>query len=180
VQLRASFGVAHGDDGLTTFTSLNGRADMKHPLLVLVLFCGACSGTTEPDLGGMPIQTVTRVGNLTLSGRTEIANDTVVVTLSVRNLDDSTSALEHGVCSFAVQGVGPGGATWDNRIPPDAACIGIGIVLQLDPGATENMVVFRRPVPELRATVPQGRYEVTIWFREDGSLRRIDTGSITL
>lgn len=154
---------------------------MKHPLLVLVLLCGACSGTTEPDLSGLlGDRSLEITGTLDFGARSTLESDTVRVFVRVTNTGNSPASLLHGCGSFAVLGVGPGGATWDNRIPPGAACIGIGIVLTLDPGESRELGAFQKPAQEIRADFPRGSYRVSVYLRQDGSLRRLDAGSITL
>ncbi len=154
---------------------------MKHLALLLVLLCGSCSGTTEPDLTELIGDRSLEIpGALDFGARSTLESDTVRVFLRVTNTGNSPGTLLYGCGSFAVLGVGPGGATWDNRIPPGAACIDIGIVLQLGPGETRDVSAFQRSAQEIRTDFPRGSYRVSVFLRQDGSLRRLDAGSLTL
>jgi len=154
---------------------------MKPSLLFLVVLCSSCAGTTEPDLSGLlSDRSLEITGTLDFGARSTLESDSVRVFLRVTNRGNSPGTLLYGCGSFAVLGVGPGGVTWDNRIPPGAACIGIGLGLSLDPGETREVSAFQKSAQEIRTDFPRGSYRVSLFLRQDGSLRRLDAGSLTL
>lgn len=146
----------------------------------LLLLLNACTLSTEPDLGGMPIHTVRIAGELTLTPRQEVRDDTLRVFLDIRNRGQGLATMESGVCSFAIRGVGAPGVAWDNRLPPGAACIDLGVVLNLETGQHHERLVYRRALRQLREIWPAGRYTVSLFYREGSSLRRLTVGTVRL
>lgn len=153
---------------------------MMRPPVYLLLLSGACFLSTEPDLGGMPIHSVRIDGDMAFMGRHELRADTLRVFVTIRNRGSQSARMEFGVCSFAVRGVGPHGISWDNRLPPDAACIDLGLSLDLIPGQSHERLVYRTSVAQLRSSKPAGRYAISIFYLEAGSLRRVAAGRVTL
>lgn len=149
-------------------------------LLALVL-AGACTGATEPDPAAMPLNPVTIDGTLSLTAVASIQHDTVRVVVRVANRGQRPGSLEYG-CSFAIRAVSPAGQTWDNRLPPGAVCIGIGILVPVGPGTTRFTEVFRGLATELRARAAGGEYTLSVYYRErgDSRVRRLNAGVIRL
>lgn len=146
----------------------------------LLLLINACTLSTEPDLGGMPIHSVRIAGDLAFTARHELRADTVRVLLTIRNPGQGSANMEFGACSFAIRGVGPHGVTWDNRIPPNAGCIDIGYRLDLNSGQSHERLVFQAAVRELLESRPAGRYEVSLFYREGSTLHRLAVGNLQL
>ena len=109
-------------------------------------------------------------------------HDTVRVVVRVANRGQRPGSLEYGCFSFAIRAVSPAGQTWDNRLPPGAACIGIGILVPVEPGTTRLTEVFRGWGTELRARAAAGEYTLSVYYRQwgDSRVRRLNAGVIRL
>ena len=145
----------------------------------LAALAAACSLATEPNLGGMPIHDVRFNGALAFRLDAERTGDSVRVTAEILNAGADSTTMEFGACSFAIRGVGTGGV-WDNRLPPNGACVDVGYVLTVAPGETRSRVVYRRAVSDLLASVRPGEYDVSVYTRVSNELRRFPAGTVRL
>lgn len=149
------------------------------PLLVLLTIT-ACRQPAEPDLGGMPLQSIELIGALRLSSVATVENDSVIVRLLLRNDGLSPSTMEFGLCSFAVRGVGAS-YTWDNRLPVDAGCPDLGISLVVPAGASREHLAFARPVQLLQRSSTPEQFSVTVYyrFRQSSTLHASRAGAVS-
>jgi hypothetical protein len=78
------------------------------------------------------------------------------------------------------QGIGRHGAEWNNHPAPNVACADFGLVVDLEPGESREIPVYRNPVARLREVVPNDYYWVSILIRQGKNLRRLQAGGIEL
>ena len=149
-------------------------------LVLLILSMGCGSPPTAPSGDGWPWQTLSVSGDVALEPRTSLARDTVQVTLSFRNRGATGARVEFGVCAFGVQGIGRHGATWDNHPLASVGCAEFGLVVQLAPGESRVIPVYRNAAAHIRELAPADYYWVSIFIRQGGVLQRLAAGGLEL
>jgi hypothetical protein len=150
---------------------------------ILVLAAAGCGSSTGPSYAdGWPWHTLSVSGDVAFEGKAALVSDTVAVTLTARNRGTGAAHVEFGVCAFLVQGIGRHGGEWDNHPAPGVACFDFAIVMELAPGESRAIPVYRNAAALIRAKVPGDYYEVSIGFRATGgaALRRVGGGGLTL
>jgi hypothetical protein len=148
-------------------------------LLALLVSLG-CSSPTEPSTDGWPWHSLSVSGNVQLAGQSDLARDTIRVRLTLRNEGSTNARVEFGVCAFGVQGIGRHGAKWDNHPAADAACADFALVVDLKPGESREIPVYRSTAARIRELVPRDYYQVSIFIRQEGVLRRLPAGGLEL
>ena len=148
--------------------------------LFLLLVTISCNANTAPSSDGWPWQTLSVSGSVSLQGRAELAHDTVQVQLVLQNRGGTGARVEFGVCAFAVQGIGRHGAEWDNHPRPNAGCAPFGLIVDLEPGESRQIPVYRNAAAQIRELAPSDYYEISIVVREKGTLRRLPAGGLRL
>jgi hypothetical protein len=154
---------------------------MSRPWWLLAMFAStACSSSTAPSSDDWPWQDLSVSGSVSLVGRSELSRDTVQVRLIFRNQGSTAARVEFGVCAFGVLGKGRHGAEWDNHPAPNVGCAAFGLVVELKPGESREIPVYRNPATRIRESVPRDYYNVTILTRQGGVLRRLSAGGLEL
>jgi hypothetical protein len=148
--------------------------------LLALLGSIGCSSPTAPIADGWPWHNVSVSGDVLLVGRADLARDTVQVGLRLRNRGSTSARVEFGVCAFAVQGIGRHGAQWNNHPAPNMSCADFALVLDLQPGESREIPVYRKTAARIRELVPRDYYEVYIFMRQEGVLRRLPAGGLDL
>ncbi|HEV8195172.1 MAG TPA: hypothetical protein VGP87_00925 [Gemmatimonadales bacterium] len=148
-------------------------------LLVALLACG-CGSTTAPSTDDWPWHNLSVSGTVSLAGQSQLSGDTVQVRLTFRNQGSTAARVEFGVCAFGVQGVGRHGAEWDNHPAPNVSCANFGLVVDLKPGESRDIPVYRATASHIRESVPRDYYNISILVREAGVLRRFRAGGLEL
>jgi hypothetical protein len=147
-------------------------------LYLLIALAAACSGVTEPNLGGMPVHHVRLIGELVLTFHADRPADSVRVTVHIRNAGADSARMEFGACSFAVRGVGASGRIWNNALPPNSACPDVGHLMYLGPGETRTRVVYSREVAALAQGMPTS-YNVSVFIRVGNQLQQYAAGRVS-
>ena len=129
-----------------------------------------CSDPAAPALlpGPPPVFSVSYPPSVRLSGRADaIEGRPGTWRLAVRfaNAGSATAHVEHGACSVAIW-IYPAAATsgppvWDNRLPPNVACIAIGYSADIPPGAAYDLPAGLFSLQHA-AGLPAGRYRVVL------------------
>ena len=148
--------------------------------LALLAAFGCNSATTAPSSDGWPWHSLTISGDVRLTGQVELARDTVQLRVVLRNQGHTGARVEFGVCAFAIQAVGRHGALWDNHPAPNVGCVDLGLLVTLEPGESRAIPVYRNAAAQIRQQVPSDYYQVSIFIRQDGTLRRLPAGGLEL
>jgi hypothetical protein len=148
-------------------------------LLLLLLPIG-CGSSTAPSSDGWPWQTLSVTGSVSLRGTAELSRDTVQVRLVLQNQGKTSARVEFGVCAFGVQGIGRHGAAWDNHPAPNVGCADFALLVELAPGQSREIPVYRNSATQIRQLAPSDYYRVSILVRQAGALRRVAAGGLDL
>lgn len=149
-------------------------------LFLLLLPLGCTPPTVPAGDDGWPSQSFQVTGSVALEARAALARDTVRVVLLLSNRGSAAGRAEFGVCAFGVQGIGRHGPAWDNHPADGIGCADFGLVVELAPGQSREIPVYRNAAATIRAGGAAGYYEVTVIVRESGALRRLRAGGLTL
>lgn len=148
--------------------------------LLALLASAGCTSSTAPSSDGWPWHTLSVSGAVSLVGYSELSSDTVRVRVTFRNQGTTAARVEFGVCAFAVQGIGRHGAKWDNHPAPNEACADFGLLVELQPGETREVPVYRNAAAHIRLSVPRDYYTITVFVRQAGTLQRLSAGGLQL
>ncbi len=158
----------------------------------IVALVTACTSATEPTLdpGAAPVFSVSFPAEIQLSAHVDsdaTSPNAWLAAVRFTNVGQKTATIEHGACSVAVwlydADAQAGGPVWDNRLPPNAACIAIGYSRQVPPGSYYDLAT-RIDRALIGNTIPAGNYKVVLAIRPGISgntpLRVLPAGEITL
>lgn len=152
---------------------------MRRMGLVLGLLGAGCVFSTGPDLGGLPMDSMRLEPGLAVAAHAELRQDTVVVLLTFTNTGSAEATAEFGACTFAVEGIGVG-HSWNNGLPRNALCPGVGYSITAPGGQSRDRVVFHTTAASLRQTGGARPYRVRVTYRERETerLRELDAGTV--
>ncbi len=161
-------------------------------LTTVIIGFTACSDATEPLVipGAPPIFGVSFPPDLQLSAHVDAdpaSPNTWEPAVRFTNTTQRTATVEHGACSLAVWLYKPGAESaapvWDNRLPPNTACIAIGYLRQIPSGSYYDLAT-RIDRAFIGDSIPAGNYRVVLAIRAginaDAPLRVLPAGDISL
>jgi hypothetical protein len=158
----------------------------------IAILTQGCSGVAGPGLiaGAPPIFSVSFPADVHLSAHVDPLDAPPTSwqpAVRFTNIGKDVATVEHGACSVAVwiypataQSAAP---VWDNRLPPNSACIAIGYMRRVAPGESYDLIagVLDR---SLLGGLPAGDYKVVLAVRpsvrQDAQLTVLPAGQITL
>ena len=158
----------------------------------LAILTQGCGSAAAPELiaGAPPIFSVSFPPDVHLSAHVDALDAPPTSwqpAVRFTNTGSDVATIEHGACSVAVwiyrAEARASTPVWDNRLPPNAACIAIGYMRRVAPGESYDLlagVLDRSHLAEL----PAGDYKVVLavrpGVREDTPIIVLPAGQITL
>jgi hypothetical protein len=151
-----------------------------------------CSGASGPQFiaGAPPIFSVSFPAGVQLSAHVDPLDVTPTSwqpAVRFTNTGKQEATVEHGACSVAVWIYSvadlSGPPVWDNRLPPNSACILLGYMRRIAPGESYDLLAEVLDRSRL-AGLPAGDYKVVLavrpGLRPEAPLTVLPAGQITL